>query len=63
MITVSSDLAVAIEHIKENCRITRLSKYLNSEGKPKHPLIIKVLEELTKDEVIQAIFDGYRIKD
>ncbi|MGG0667849.1 hypothetical protein ABE073_04885 [Lederbergia citrisecunda] len=63
MITVTSDLSIAIEHVKENCRITRLSRYLNNEGKPKHPMIIKVLTELTKEEVIQAIFDGYKIRE
>lgn len=62
MLTVTEDLATAIEHVKKNCRMTRLTRYLDGEGVPKHPLIKKVLSELTKKEVIQSIFYGYKIK-
>lgn len=48
MLIISNDLAEAIKHIRNKCRITRLSKYLNGEGKQRHPLVI--IKEQSKEK-------------
>lgn len=62
MLFVSSELGAAIEHVKDKCKIKRLSRYMNGKGNTRHPMIIKVLNDLSKEEIIEALINGYRVK-
>lgn len=63
MVSITADQAKALEHVREYCRLARQARYMDGEGTPRLPHIIKVVTELSKEDILEALFYGYEIED